>query len=127
MDIMYLRKVSRRNTDNSTVSYLQIAENIWDKHKRRSHVRVLCTLGRADEKAVDHLRQLVASIHRQAPESGVKLEDGWKFENSWDHGAFYVVGRLWEQLGIRRIVEAAAKGEERKTPLERAVFTMVAN
>jgi transposase len=127
MDIMYLRKVSRRNTDNSTVSYLQIAENIWDKHKRRSHVRVLCTLGRADERAADRIRQLVASIRRQSPESGAGLEEGWKFENSWDHGAFYVVGKLWESLGIRRIVEEAAKKEERKTPLERAVFTMVAN
>jgi len=127
MDIMYLRKVSRRNTNNTTVSYLQIAENIWDKKKRRSHVRVLCTLGRADEKATDRLRQLVASIRRQAPESGVKLEEGWKFENSWAHGAFYVVGKLWERLEMRRILDAAAKGEERKTPLERAVFAMVAN
>ena len=92
MDIMYLRKVSRRNTDNSTVSYLQIAENIWDKQKRRSHVRVLCTLGRADERAADRIRQLVASIRRQSPESGAGPEEGWKFENSWDHGAFYVVG-----------------------------------
>lgn len=55
------------------------------------------------------------------------MEEGWKFENSWEHGAFYVVGKLWESLEMRKIVETAAKEEERKTPLERAVFAMVAN
>jgi len=124
---MYLRKVSRHNTDGSTVSYLQIAENLWDKEKRRSRVRVICTLGRAEERAVERLRQLVQSIRRQSPEYGVELEEGWKFENSWEHGGFYVVGKLWESLEIRQIVERAAKKEERRTPLERAVFAMVAN
>ncbi|MEW5899892.1 MAG: IS1634 family transposase [Acidobacteriota bacterium] len=124
---MYLRKVSRQNTDGSTVSYLQIAENIWDKEKRRSRVRVVCTLGRADERAIDRLRQLVRSIRRQSPEYGVAMEEGWKFENSWEQGAFYVVGKLWESLEIGKIIERAARAEERATPFERAVFSMVAN
>jgi len=124
---MYLRKVSRRNTDGSTVSYLQIAENVWDKEKRRSRVRVICTLGRAEERAVERLRQLVQSIRRQSPEYGVELEEGWKFENSWEHGGLYAIGKLWESLEIRQIVERAAKNEERRAPLERAVFAMVAN
>jgi len=37
---MYLRKVSRKNTDGSSITYLQIAENIWDSQKKRSRVRV---------------------------------------------------------------------------------------
>lgn len=123
---MYLRKVSRQNTDGSTVTYLQIAENIWDSQKRRSRVQVVCTLGRADDRAVERLRQLVRSIRRQSPEYTAEVE-GWKFQDSWEHGAFYAIGRIWESLGIRKIMETAAKEEDRTTPLERAVFVMVAN
>ena len=120
---MYLRKVSRHNTDGTSVSYLQIAENVWDKNKRRSRVHVICTLGRADDRAIDRLRQLVRSIRRQSPEYGMGMEEGWKFEDSWEHGAFYVVGKIWENLGIGKIIQA----KDRTAPLERAVFAMVAN
>jgi hypothetical protein len=124
---MYLRKVSRQNADGSTVSYLQIAENVWDSEKRRSRVRVVCTLGRADERAIERLRQLVRSIRRQSPEYGEALEEGWKFLNSWEHGAFYEVAELWESLGIAKIIKEAAREEERRVPVERAIFAMVAN
>jgi len=123
---MYLRKVSRNNTDGATVTYLQIAENIWDSQKKRSRVRVVCTLGRADEQGIDRLRQLVRSIRRQSPEYTAEVE-GWTFQNSWEHGGLHVIGRLWESLGIRDLMEKAAREEERMVPLERAVFVMVAN
>jgi hypothetical protein len=123
---MYLRKVSRKNTDGSTVTYLQIAENIWDSQKQRSRVRVVCTLGRADDRAVERLRQLVGSIRRQSPEYTTEVV-GWKYQDSWEHGAFYVIENIWESLGIGKIMEAAAKKEDRTTPLEKAVFVMVAN
>jgi hypothetical protein len=41
----------RKNLDGSTVSYLLLAENIWDSEKHRSKVHILCTLGRADQRA----------------------------------------------------------------------------
>ena len=123
---MYLRKVSRKNTDGSDVTYLQIAENTWDSQKKRSQVRVVCTLGRADTHGIDRLKQLVQSIRRQSPEYTAEVE-GWKFQNSWEHGGLYVIGKLWEELGIRELMEKAAREEERTTPLERAVFIMVAN
>jgi hypothetical protein len=78
---MYLRKVSRKNTDGATVTYLQIAENMWDSQKKRSRVRVVCTLGRADEAGIDRLRQMERSIRRQSPEYTAEVE-GWQFQNS---------------------------------------------
>lgn len=123
---MYLRKVSRQNAGGNTVTYFQVAENIWDSKKRRSRVRVICTLGRADEGAIDRLRQLVRSIHRQSPEYTAEVE-GWKFQNSWEHGPFYVIEKLWERLGIKDLMEKAAREEDRTVPLEQAVFAMVAN
>jgi len=122
---MYLRKITRQNTDGSSVTYLQIAENSWDSEKRRSRVRVLCTIGRVDGNAVERLEQLVRSIRKNALETGA--EEGWKFLNSWEHGPFYVIGKLWESLGIRKIIEDAARKEDRTVPLERAIFAMVAN
>jgi hypothetical protein len=122
---MYLRKTTRQNTDGSPVTYLQIAENSWDSEKRRSRVRVLCTIGRVDGNAVERLQQLVRSIRKNALETGA--EEGWKFLNSWEHGPFYVIGKLWESLGIRKIIEDAAREEDRTVPLERAIFAMVAN
>jgi transposase len=124
---MYLRKTSRINTDGTPVTYLQIAENTWDSEKRRSTVRTLCTLGRAEEKTFERLRQLVRSIRKNALEDSTTLEDGWHFQNSWEQGPFHVIGKLWEDLGIRKIIEEAAQTEERSVPLERAVFLMVAN
>jgi hypothetical protein len=124
---MYLRKTTRLNTDGTSVTYLQIAENSWDSEKQRSKVRTLCTLGRADERTLERVRQLVRSIRKNALEDVTTLEEGWQFQNGWEHGAFYVIGRLWEDLGLRKIIEEAAREEERSVPFGRAVFLMVAN
>jgi hypothetical protein len=124
---MYIRRVQRKNIGGSTVTYLQIAENVWDSEHRRSKVQILCTLGRADREAEDRLQQLVRSIRKNAMESPGLLEPGWTFENSWEHGPLYVVAKLWESLEIGKIIAESAQDEERSVPFERAVLAMVAN
>jgi hypothetical protein len=69
----------------------------------------------------------VRSIRKNALEDVTTLEEGWQFQKSWEHGPFYVIGRLWEDLGIRKIIEEAAREGERSVPFGRAVFLMVAN
>lgn len=126
--IMYLRTCTRKNRDGSTVAYLQIAENAWNPRKRCSETRIICTLGRADGKGKERLKQLAASIRRHASfETIAEIEPGWRFIDSWEHGPFHVISALWEQLGIRRILERALRGEDRKVPFERSVLAMVAN
>ncbi|MFQ5886459.1 MAG: IS1634 family transposase [Anaerolineae bacterium] len=126
--IMYLRTSTRKNRDGSGVTYLQIAENVWNPKKRRSETRLVCTLGRADGKGQERLRQLAASIRRHASfETMAQLEPGWKFLDSWEYGPFYVLCEVWERLGIRRILEEALRGEDRSVPFERAILAMVAN
>jgi hypothetical protein len=124
---MYIRTVQRKNTDGSIVSYLQIAENTWDSEKRRSKVQILCTLGRADREADERLKQLVRSIKKNIMETPGLLEPGWTFQNSWEHGPLHVVAGMWDFLGIGKIIQEAAKEEDRNVPLERAIFLMVAN
>ena len=125
---MYLRTTTRKNQDGSKVAYLQIAENQWDHKHKRSRVKVVCTLGRADGKAVERLRQLARSIRKNAPlDSIAELEEGWRFVDSWEHGPFHVTSHLWEKLGIGKIIQEAVKKEDRSVPFERAVFAMTAN
>jgi len=117
---MYIRRVNRKNLDGSTVTYLQLAENIWDSEKQRSKVRILCTLGRADQRADDRLKQLVRSIKKTTiPDL---LDTGWSFQNSWEHGSLYVLEKMWADLGIDKIIRDKA-GEL----FERTIFLMVAN
>jgi transposase len=125
---MYLRASTRTNRDGTTVTYLQLAENRWNSEKRRSEARIICTLGRADGKGQERLKQLAASIRRHASvETIAELEPGWRFVDSWEHGAFHAISRLWERLGFRRVLEKAVKGEDRRVPFERSIFAMVAN
>ena len=125
---MYLRTSTRKNRDGSTVSYLQLAENVWDPERKRSKARVVCSLGRADGKAQDRLRQLAASIRRHVSfEAIAALEPGWRFVNGWEHGPFHVLGALWERLGLRALIADAVRDEDRRIDFERAVFAMVAN
>jgi len=38
---MYVRKISRRNKDGSTVTYVQLAHNVWDKEKGHARAEVI--------------------------------------------------------------------------------------
>jgi len=126
--IMYLRASSRKNRDGTTVTYLQIAENRWNAEKKRSEAKIICTLGRADGRAEERLRQLAASIRRHASfDTIAQLEPGWQFVDSWEHGHFHLIAALWERLGIQRVLEKALRGEDRRVPFEQAIFAMVAN
>ena len=56
---MYLRESKQRRADGSTVSYLQLAENVWSPERRRSETQVVYNCGRADDAAVvERLRRL---------------------------------------------------------------------
>jgi len=128
IDIMYLRTSNRKLQNGKEVTYLQIAENEWDPVKKRSRVKILCTLGRADDQATDRLQQLARSIRKNAPwESIAELEEGWRFITSWEHGPLTVIENLWQQMGLHKIINEAVKKEERQVPFERSIFAMVAN
>ncbi|MBN2587629.1 MAG: hypothetical protein JXR55_10075 [Candidatus Fermentibacteraceae bacterium] len=119
---MYVRTVSRTNKDGSRVHYVQIVQKYWDPDKKKARTKVVCSLGRAGVEGDKHLRELVASIRKRLSLEELAGLDGWQFEDSWEHGAFHAVSELWEQLGLRGILELAVKDENRSVPFERAVF-----
>jgi hypothetical protein len=61
---MYLRTIQRRNADGSSVRYYQLAENVWDPHKRCAVAKVIHSFGRADQLDHESLRRLAGSILR---------------------------------------------------------------
>lgn len=125
---MYLRESSRRNRDGSVVRYFQIAKNEWDPLRGRARPRILCNLGRADAANRDRLKRLAQSILRHCDPSQTAAEHtGIQIKKSWAHGDFHVVSVLWERLGLRKILEDILRKADRKAPLERALFAMVAN
>jgi hypothetical protein len=63
---MYLRQTRQTRADGSTLTHLQIAENVWDPEKKRSRPQILFNCGRADDPAVaERLRRLARSILRR--------------------------------------------------------------
>lgn len=124
---MYVRTVTRRNKDGSKVQYLQIAEKYWDSENKRACTRIVCSLGRVGVEGEKHLQELLSSIQNRLSLEQMAELQGWQFEDSWEHGAFHAVSGLWEQLGIRDILEKAVRNENRSVPFERAIFAMVAN
>src|SRR6266704_3939527 len=125
---MYLRESKQRRSDGSIVTYLQLAENVWDPEKRRSQASIVWNCGRADDPTiVERLRRLAKSILRRAsPEEIVADSGDWQLVCAWPHGDVHVLESVWQRLGIGDILRAQA-GKRFGFDIERALFAMVAN
>jgi hypothetical protein len=125
---MYLRESKQRRADGSVVTYLQLAENLWDSEKRRSQANIVWNCGRADDpEVVERLRRLAKSILRRAsPEQIVADSADWKLVCAWPLGDIHVLESVWQRLGIAEILRTQAGGRFR-FEVERALFAMVAN
>ena len=126
---MYLRKTTQKRVDGSTLSHLQIAENVWDPVKKRSRVCILYNCGRADdEKAVERLRRLARSILKRCSPVELALGDpGIRVLDAWTYGDLYVLDQLWERSGISEVIGEVAEARHVGFPLERAIFALVAH
>lgn len=126
---MYLRETKQRRADGSVVTYLQLAENVWDPSKRRSQARIIYNCGRADDPEVtERLRRLARSILRRcSPEEILAADPGWRLVCAWPYGDVYVLEQIWQRLGIDTIVRGQAHGRRLGFDVERALFALVAN
>lgn len=130
---MYIRRVKRKNKDGSTVTYVQLAHNERDPKTGNPKAKVLYSFGRADELDVDALKRLVSSIGRfLSPEDALQTqvvvqENGFQFVRSRPLGGAWVLDSLWKEVGIDRVFERFLKNRAVRTPVERAIFAMVAN
>lgn len=130
---MYIRTVQRKNKDGSVVRYVQLAHNFRDPETHKPQANVLWSFGREEEVDKEALRRLVDSINRfLGPEDVLKQqaranEVPLVFKESRPLGGAWLLDALWRELGIDRAIGKVIKGRAFRTPVERAIFAMVAN
>ena len=129
MGLMYLRESKQRRADGSVVTYLQLAENVWDATKGRLQASIVHNCGRADDPdVVERLRRLAKSILRRcSPEEIVGAGGDWRLICAWPYGDVYVLETLWKQLGIDAIVRQQAGTRHFGFDVERAMDFLEAN
>jgi hypothetical protein len=126
---MYLRESKQRRADGGVVTYLQLAENVWDAAKGRSQASIVYNCGRGDDpEVVERLCRLAKSILRRCtPEEIVGAGGDWRLICAWSYGDLYVLEAIWKQLGIDAIIRQQAGTRHLGFNVERALFALVAN
>lgn len=126
---MYLRQSKQKRADGREITYLQLAENVWDATKGRSQAQIVFNCGRADDpEIIERLRRLAKSILRRcSPEAIVADDPGWRLVCAWPYGDVHALQAVWQRLGIDVIVRAQAHGRRFGFEMERALFALVAN
>jgi hypothetical protein len=132
---MYIRQISRKNKDGSSVTYVQLAHNERDPDKGFAVAKVLYNFGRLEELDLDQLKRLVKSITRflepsdvldarATPELG-RSDIQWKTCKSY--GGVYLLTQLWNRFGFPQILSKPIRQASDRTPVLMAVFAMIAN
>lgn len=133
---MYIRTVQRKNKDGSVVRYVQLAHNVRHPVTRKPHAIMLWSFGREEAVDKEALRRLVRSISRflgpeealrQEAEAGAAQGRPLSFKESRPLGGGWVLDALWRQLGIDAAIAKVVGERAFRTPVERAIFAMVAN
>jgi hypothetical protein len=127
---MYLRETNRKNKDGSTVTYYQLAENVWDKAKRFPTAKVIHNFGRAEHLDKESLKRLAKSILRVC--QGVDLAQDSPDPNlhiisATVYGPVALLAGLWQRLGLDKFFSRLLEWKGYSTPLARAILVMVIN
>lgn len=132
---MYIRQISRKNKDGSSVTYVQLAHNERDPHKGFAVAKVLYNFGRLEELDVDQLKRLVKSITRfLKPEDMLDAQAAMdlgaplvKWKTCKSYGGIYLLSALWTKFCFAQILSKHIVQTSYRTPVTQAVFAMIAN
>jgi hypothetical protein len=127
---VYLRESRRTNRDGSVVRYLQLAHNERHPTSGQPVAKVIHSFGRAELVDRAALARLVTSISRfltageaaaAVAGSDVELVDSRHLGGAW------VLGQVWNRLGIRAAIARSAAGRKLDAAVaERVLFALVA-
>jgi len=123
---MYIRTKKFKNKDGSTRTYLQIVEGVRVGNKVRQ--KVICNLGRLEQLKEGELDNLIEKLAQFSEKTWVQSQAkqfGAKWAKEW--GTVIVFQRLWEQLGLSRILKTLLESTQITSSLEQAIFAMVVN
>jgi hypothetical protein len=104
---MYVRTIKRKNIDGSSVEYVQLAHNVWNKNKGFAQAQVIYSFGRREQLDIEAIKRLVNSLCRflePEDEINAKTTDGdLKFIKARPCGGAYVIAYNPEQAEVDRI------------------------
>lgn len=126
---MYLRETRQKRVSGQVITHLQLAESVWNPHKKRSETKIIYNCGRADDTDMaERLRRLARSILRRvSPEEIVAQDPSWKLIDVWPYGDLYTLEAVWNRVGIAEVLAEQVGRRKVDFAVERAVFAMVAN
>lgn len=132
---MYVRTISRKNKDGSTTTYVQLAHNIWDPQTGCAKANVLYTFGRTDSLDLEAIKRLVKSLCRfLSPEDALQVQaslgkdsQALRFVKSVPLGGAFLLRKLWERLGLEKVLTESLGKRDFLSPIEWAIFAMVVN
>jgi len=120
---MFVRLQVCRNKDGTTRSYLHLLRSRRVNGKTRQEL--VCTLGRLDVlQSEGSLDRLIEGLTRYSEKQWVQmqaLEGGWQKV----YGPVLVFRKLWEQLGLDKLLTDLQSQMFIQYPLDEAVFAMV--
>jgi hypothetical protein len=127
---VYVKASSRKTRDGQVIRYLQLAHNEWDASAGCSRTKVLHSFGREDE--LDHagIKRLVAALSRLLdPADAVSAGSGGELEltSSRPVGGTYLLEKLWQRLGLDKVICRQLAGRRLDPAVERVLFALVAN
>lgn len=131
---MYIRTV-RSKTTQGPVEYVQLCHNEHDPKTKRSKTKVLYNFGRADRLDVAAVKRLIGSLSRLLPPNEQKavqqavgaVHGELVFLGSRQLGGTWMLDKLWQRLGIQKVIRSLLAERAFQTPVERLLFAMVAN
>ena len=124
---MFVRTATRRNKDGSPVRYVQLVENEWDPATKSSRMRVVHSFGREDRLDRAAVERLAGSLGRLLGREPAGAAPELAYAGSVAFGGAYLLGQLWQRLGIGQIMTAMLAGTRRDAATERVLFALVAN
>lgn len=129
---MYVRTITRKNKRKPDTTYVQLAHNFRDKQTGQVKAKVLYNFGRADQLDLEAIRRLIRSLSRfLSPEEMLQaqgaLDGAMEFLGSRPLGGAWVLRHLWERLGLKQALAKVLQDRAFSSPVEWAIFAMVAN
>lgn len=123
---MFARIKSANNRDGSKRHYLQICESKREEGKVRQ--KVLCNLGRVEELQDGKLDNLIRSLAKFSQNVAVISAAEDLFADwSREYGPAMVFRKLWEKLGLHKIIAGLLDQREITIDIQEAIFCMVLN
>lgn len=123
---MYLREVSSPRKHGPDATYLQLVEGVRNPKSGKVQTRILHSFGRKDQLDTQRIRRLVHQLSHYLEAGQQPHIPGLDITHTWDFGGPYLLDALWGELQLDSFFLEALQQRAFEHPVERALFTLVA-